>query len=76
MLLSIYLFIFFQGETLEHILETSLEVAEGVPTTTAALKLLKKHNLELPIMMTVASVLHAEVCCFLLLFVVEIVEKT
>ena len=25
------------------------------------LKLLKKHNLELPIMMTVASVLHAEV---------------
>ena len=50
-----------EGETLQHILDTSLEVAEGVPTTTAALKLLQKHGLNLPIMTTVAAVLHSEV---------------
>ena len=45
-----------QGETLEHILETSLEVAEGIPTTTAALKLLQKHELSLPLMTAIAGV--------------------
>uniref|UniRef100_A0A7S4UAW0 Glycerol-3-phosphate dehydrogenase [NAD(+)] n=1 Tax=Paramoeba aestuarina TaxID=180227 RepID=A0A7S4UAW0_9EUKA len=49
-----------QGETLQHILDTSLEVAEGVPTTSAALKLLKKHELTLPLMTAIAAVLHGE----------------
>ena len=54
------------GETMEHILETSSEVAEGVPTAPAAVKLAAKYNVEVPIIQTVADVLEgkasAQVC--------------
>mmetsp|Transcript_32939 Transcript_32939/g.92243 ORF Transcript_32939/g.92243 Transcript_32939/m.92243 type:complete len:351 (+) Transcript_32939:99-1151(+) len=50
-----------QGETLEQIIETSVEVAEGIPTTAAAVKLLDKYNLDLPIIRTVAGILSGKI---------------
>ena len=46
-----------QGETLQDIMSSMSEVAEGVYTTPAALRLAEKHHLDLPIIKSVASVL-------------------
>jgi len=45
-----------EGEKLEDILATMKEVAEGVPTTGAALKLCNKYKLDLPIIKLMAEV--------------------
>ncbi len=45
------------GESLEDILETMSEVAEGVPTTRAALSLGARHGVELPIASQIGNVL-------------------
>lgn len=46
-----------QGETLQEIMDSMSEVAEGVYTTPAAVKLAENYGLELPIIRAVASVL-------------------
>ncbi len=46
-----------KGATLDHILNTMSAVAEGVPTTTAALELAASVGIELPIIQKVASIL-------------------
>lgn len=49
------------GESLEAILEDMKEVAEGVPTTRAALALAERHGVELPIVAQIAEVLYGGV---------------
>jgi glycerol-3-phosphate dehydrogenase (NAD+) len=49
-----------KGETLEQIIESMGEVAEGVPTTTIVPQLLEKYNLDLPIFLTTQRVLAGE----------------
>jgi len=46
-----------KGESLQEIMDSMSEVAEGVYTTPAAVRLAEKHGLELPIIAAVASVL-------------------
>eukprot|EP01097_Dermamoeba_algensis_P005140 TRINITY_DN326_c0_g1_i6.p2 TRINITY_DN326_c0_g1~~TRINITY_DN326_c0_g1_i6.p2 ORF type:complete len:112 (-),score=12.26 TRINITY_DN326_c0_g1_i6:400-735(-) len=49
------------GETLADILRTTKEVAEGVPTTGAALKLCERYKLDLPIIRNVALLIQGNI---------------
>lgn len=49
-----------QGETLEQIINSSVEVAEGIPTTQAAQRLMEKHHLNLPIIRAIAAAINGE----------------
>jgi glycerol-3-phosphate dehydrogenase (NAD+) len=49
-----------QGESLEQIIESMSEVAEGVPTAAIAVRLAEQHNLDLPIMRNVHRVINGE----------------
>mmetsp|Transcript_82822 Transcript_82822/g.124334 ORF Transcript_82822/g.124334 Transcript_82822/m.124334 type:complete len:168 (-) Transcript_82822:25-528(-) len=50
-----------KGETLEEIMDSMTEVAEGVYTTPAAVRLAERYDLDLPIIKAVASVLDGSV---------------
>jgi len=49
-----------QGETLNQIIQSSVEVAEGIPTTQAAQRLMNKYHLNLPIIRAIAAALNGE----------------
>jgi len=52
-----------KGETLEQIMSTFNEVAEGVATTRAAVKLVHQYKLHAPIILTVNEILDGAISC-------------